>query len=60
MPFMPCTNPDCSRYRNAQDKYCSKCNAELKQSAQQLIKQSMDNGVVKPLGELEDYNIYED
>lgn len=60
MPFMPCSNPQCSRYRKVEDKYCSKCNAELKQSAKDLIKQSMDNGVVKPLGDLEEYNIYED
>lgn len=77
MPFMPCSNPECSNYRNAEERYCVECRTNgllnvvpakvsqgqlnlLKQSEQDLIKQSMDNGVVKPLGELEDYNIYED
>lgn len=86
MPFMPCSNPECSRYRKAEERYCVECRTKgllkvvppeshskeskeyrmesitdiLKQSAQELIQQSMDNGVVKALGELEDYNIYED
>lgn len=60
MPYMPCSNPECNNYRNATEKYCDKCNVELKQAGQELIKESMDNGVVKPLGDLEDYNIYGD
>lgn len=86
MPYMPCSNPHCNRYRKTEERYCVECRTNgvlkvlppdshkeeskqyrmesvadiLKQAGQDLIQQSMDNGVVKPLGELEEYNIYED
>lgn len=77
MPYMPCKNPNCNRYRKVEEDYCVECRTNgllkvvppklsqgelnsLKQSAQELIQQSMDNGIVKSLGELEEYNIYED
>ena len=62
MPYMPCKNPDCNGYRKAEENYCPRCLAfyskyfEQEVSITDLIKDKE----VKPLGELEEYNIYED
>lgn len=49
MPWMPCKNPECSNYRKAGEEYCVKCSKE----------KAKDNEV-KPLGDWEEFNIYED